>query len=159
MSSWGRGLLQSEDDDAIAADLADMLGCKLLYVQKEEVAEIVQRLNDGLLSQKFDKILSANFKPATSYHKRERIVVILGMLAMQLGAEIESRHLTALRVLRPWLHNLEQQLQLATALQEYKNDGTPWMLGSKDSRTTDASRFIGKTEYDLGDEFWFSGLG
>lgn len=127
MGCWGKGLLQSDDDYEIARDLSDMLGCELLFVDKQEDTRIsvVAKLDSGVLSQKFDKILSADFQPRTTHHKRERMAVILGMLAMEVGAKIEDRHLTALRVLRPWLPTIEQQLQLVVALDEYKNDGTP----------------------------------
>ncbi|KAI0013495.1 hypothetical protein F4779DRAFT_640867 [Xylariaceae sp. FL0662B] len=165
MVCWGRGLLQSDDDYDIAHDLDSMFGCNLSRAgdvgdtDADDRAATVQKLNDGLLSQKFDKILSADFRPPTSYHARSRVAVVLGLLAMQLGAVFETRHLDALKVLRRFLPTLEQQLQLVTALAEYKNDGTPWRLGSKDLDETMAARAIGVTDYDLGDEFWYSGLG
>ncbi|XXG94543.1 alpha-1,6-mannosyltransferase [Hypoxylon texense] len=156
MVVWGKGLLQSEDDNTIIADLSAMFGFRLLGVNKERET-IAEMLNGGLLAQKFDRILSPAFQPNTSHHKRERVAIILGILAMEAGATIESRHLTALKVLRPWLPNMEQQLQLVTALDEYKNDGTPWVLGSKSLSQKMATE--AKTDFDLGDEFWFSGLG
>lgn len=157
MGVWGKGLLQSDDDCDITGDLAEMFGFELLSADKETREGIVEKLNGGLLAQKFDKILSPAFQSRTGHHKRERVAIILGVLAMGMGAIIESRHLTALKVLRPWLPNMEQQLQLITALDEYKNDGTPWVLGSKPLPEVMASH--GKREFDLGDEFWFSGLG
>lgn len=160
MVVWGRGLLQSDDDYQIAKDLSAMFGCQLLYPKEEDDKEgTIKKMNDGLLSQKFEKILSADFRPPSSYQKRERIAIILGMLAMELGAKIEERHMTALRVLRPMLPTIEQQVQLVTALDEYKNDGTPWRAGSKGLLDTTDSKELGKTDFDLGDEFWFSGLG
>jgi hypothetical protein len=79
-------------------------------------------------------------------------------MAMQLGANIESRHIDSLRYLRHALPTILQQLQLLTALDEYKNDGTSWIMESKGLVET-ASTQGNKTEYDNGDEFWFSGLG
>ncbi|KAI1466734.1 uncharacterized protein F4812DRAFT_432614 [Daldinia caldariorum] len=81
------------------------------------------------------------------------------MLAMELGVIIEPRYLSMLRVLRPFLTTLEQQLQFVTALDEYKNDGTPWETGSKGLIDTRDSLQRGPRKYDLGDEFWYSGLG
>ncbi|KAI1107543.1 hypothetical protein F4804DRAFT_329275 [Jackrogersella minutella] len=164
MGVWGRGLMQSDDDYDIASDLSEMCECQLVFMGEEEVEEreeeySVKRLNDGVLSQKLDKILSADFQPRTSHHKRERVAIILAMLAMELGIKIEDRHMVALQVLRPWLPTIEQQLQLLTALDEYKNNGTPWKSGSKNLAQTMHARECGKGEYDLGDEFWFSGLG
>ncbi|KAI0135409.1 hypothetical protein F4814DRAFT_444230 [Daldinia grandis] len=160
MPAWGKGLMQSDDDYDIANDLSDMCDCDLIYpTEEEDRSGTIKKLNDGLLSQKFEKILSSDFKPTTEHHKRERIAVILGMLAMELGVIIEDRHLRALRILRPWLPTLEQQLQLVTALDEYKNDGTPWETGSKGLIDTRRAEKRGPQKYDLGDEFWFSGLG
>ncbi|KAI0383949.1 hypothetical protein F5Y04DRAFT_287133 [Hypomontagnella monticulosa] len=160
MVVWGRGLLQSDDDYQIADELSAMFGRELLYPGKEHDKEgTIKMMNDGLLSQKFEKILSADFKPPLSHQKRERFVIILGLLAMELGARIEDRHMMALRVLRPMLPTIEQQVQLVTALDEYKNDGTPWQSGSKGLFDREDARKLGKTQFDLGDEFWFGGLG
>ncbi|CAJ2501668.1 Uu.00g045210.m01.CDS01 [Anthostomella pinea] len=161
MGVWGLGLLQSDDDYDIESDLDDMFGLNLFQPTDEaESVATVEKLNtDRFLAKKFDKILTATFvPPRAAYQQRDRIAVILGMLAMQLGAKIESQHMRMLRLLRPALPTLEQQLQLLAALDGYKNDGTQWESGSKslmDATTTKGDA----TEYDLGDEFWFSGLG
>ncbi|KAI1481710.1 hypothetical protein F4774DRAFT_407591 [Daldinia eschscholtzii] len=160
MVAWGKGLMQSDDDYDIANDLSDMCDCDLIYPTEDEGrSETIKKLNDGLFSQKLEKILAADFRPATSYHKRERIAIIFTMLAMELGVIIEPRYLRMLKVLRPMLPTLEQQLQLVTALDEYKNDGTPWETGSKGLIDTKKSAERGPNKFDLGDEFWFSGLG
>ncbi|OTA92124.1 hypothetical protein M434DRAFT_32124 [Hypoxylon sp. CO27-5] len=159
MVVWGRGLLQSDDDYEIANDLSEMCQCQLLYPRIDDRKDAIKKLNDGLLSQKFDKIFAADFQPRSSNHKRERVAIIFGMLAMELGVIIENRHLLALQVLRPFLPTIEQQLQLITALEEYKNDGTPWESGSKSRHDTEKSKARGRSPFDLGDEFWFSGLG
>ncbi|KAI1382075.1 hypothetical protein F4677DRAFT_14329 [Hypoxylon crocopeplum] len=160
MGIWGRGLMQSTDDYRIVSELSEMFGCQLHDLDEEEdMADTVRKLDNGLLAEKFDKILSVDFKPRTSYHKRERVAIILGMLAMELGAKVEDRHMTALRVLRPCLPTMEQQLQLVTALTEYKNDGTSWKSGSKGLAATMSSKNSRNLDHDLGDEFWFSGLG
>lgn len=159
MGCWGRGLFQSDDDYDIVRDLSAMFGCDIFTPENEERAGIVKQLNDGLLARKFDKIMAHNFQPATSYHSRDRIVIILGILAMQLGAKIEHRHLTAMKVLRSKLPDMVQQLQVVTALDEYKNNGTEWVLGSKGLVDTMGYAADGKTEYENGDGFWSSGLG
>lgn len=163
MGIWGEGLMQSDDDCEIASDLCEMTGLELLSID-EKTREIArEKLNGGLLAQKFDKILSPTFQPRTSHHQRGRVAIILGMLAMGLGATIEGRHLAALNVLRRWLPTMEQQLQLVTALDEYKNNGTCWIMGSKSedeaAASKNARRKNRKNKFDLGDEFWFSGLG
>ncbi|KAI1090424.1 hypothetical protein F5B19DRAFT_494476 [Rostrohypoxylon terebratum] len=152
MAIWGRGLMQSEDDYEIARDLEIMCGCKLIFSKKDEDKKVdsVQILNGGMFSKLFEKILTASFRPLTSYHKRERIAIIFATLSMELSVKIDDRFLTALHVLRPWLPNIEQQLQLFTALNEYKNDGTPWVSGSKN---------LEDTLETSGDELWYSGLG
>ncbi|KAI2629851.1 hypothetical protein GGR54DRAFT_282011 [Hypoxylon sp. NC1633] len=165
---WGKGLLQSHDDYQIAKDLSKMFDCKLFYPVEEDKEDTIKKLNDGLLAKMFDKVLERDFQPLTSYHKRERVAIILGILAMLLGAIIEDRHMRALRLLRPWLPNMEQQLQLVTALDEYKNDGTPWELGSKgplalqntgDFPVIEGSEGQAVVPFDCGDEFYYSGLG
>ncbi|KAI1333358.1 hypothetical protein F5Y16DRAFT_11487 [Xylariaceae sp. FL0255] len=119
---------------------------------------------DDLLERKFEKIMSPNFKPLTEYHTRERIVVVLGMLAMQTGAILTDEHKAALRALRRLLPNVEQQAQLLAAVEGYKNDGvTPWISGSKTFAEVEASRAKEKNEGavtgEAEDEFWFGGLG
>lgn len=144
--------MQSEDDYEVAKDLEIMCGCKLIFGKEDEQKkkESVQILNGGKFSKLFEKILTAGFRPLTSHHKRERLAVILAMLSMELGVKIEDRFISALYVLRPWLPNMEQQLQLFTALNEYKNDGTPWVSGSKN---------LEDAVETSGDELWYSGLG
>ncbi|KAI1415915.1 hypothetical protein F5Y13DRAFT_155659 [Hypoxylon sp. FL1857] len=159
MVVWGRGLMQSHDDFEIARDLSEMCQCRLLFPRGKEREETIKKLNDGLLSQKFEKIFAADFQPRSRHHKRERVAIIFGMLAMELGCIIEGSHLLSLQILRPFLPTIEQQLQLVTALEEYKNNGTPWESGSKCFVDAQCSKARGRSPFDLGDEFWFSGLG
>lgn len=126
------------------------LGSSFGKEDEQKKKESVQILNGGKFSKLFEKILTAGFRPLTSHHKRERLAVILAMLSMELGVKIEDRFISALYVLRPWLPNMEQQLQLFTALNEYKNDGTPWVSGSKN---------LEDAVETSGDELWYSGLG
>ncbi|KAI5927802.1 hypothetical protein F4810DRAFT_283473 [Camillea tinctor] len=169
MGCWGPGLLQSDDDHAIARDLDDMLGVPLSSLLSSRFfspssPSLAHQLDapahpsspTTLLNSKLDKILSGNagalsyFAP---YHPRERIIVILALLGMCAGAKIEGRHRDSLRVLRPALSTVEQQVQLLAALDGYK-EGTPWVLplgcGKEDERD---KLGIGR------DGFWFGGLG
>ncbi|KAI1208093.1 uncharacterized protein F4807DRAFT_462177 [Annulohypoxylon truncatum] len=157
MGVWGPGLMQSDDDYEIAKDLSAMCGCQLLFEKKDEhkKEDTIRILNNGMFSKQLDKIFSSGFQPLTSHHKRERVAIIFAMLAMELGVRIEGHYLTSLHVLRSWLPTLEQQLQLFTALNEYKNNGTPWITGSKNFAEMQSS----KTDLGLGDPFWYSGLG
>ncbi|KAL7629451.1 hypothetical protein AAE478_000971 [Parahypoxylon ruwenzoriense] len=158
MIMWGTGFFQSDRDLAIAKDLFQMLGRGLVSLEEWKITEdTVKRLNSGLLAENFDKVLSAHFKPHNSRHKREYVAVILGMIAMDFGARIEDRHMKALRLLRPWLPTIDMQLQLVTALDEYKNDGTAWKLERKCPKQLAASSKKDSTEYDL--EFWITGVG
>ncbi|KAI1385034.1 uncharacterized protein F4822DRAFT_446123 [Hypoxylon trugodes] len=160
MATWGPGLLQSDDDYEIAEHLSRLAGVNLLCPHDhEDYPKIVKKLNDGGISDLFQRIMSSDFKPDRSYHKRERVPIILGMLAMCLGVIIENSHLAQLGVLRPWLPIVEQQVQLVTALDEYKNNGTPWQSGSKNREETMRAKEVGPSKYDLGDEFWGNGLG
>ncbi|KAI2468824.1 hypothetical protein F4781DRAFT_432058 [Annulohypoxylon bovei var. microspora] len=161
MGIWGPGLMQTDDDYEIAIDLSAACGCQLVFEKRDEhkKGDTIKILNDGVLSKQLDKILSGDFRPHTSYHKRERVAVVLTMLAMELGAKIETRQLTTIQVLRPLLPTMEQQLQLFTALDEYKNDGTPWITGSKNFKETRGAAPSGKMNSGLGDPFRYSGLG
>ncbi|KAI0890070.1 uncharacterized protein GGS22DRAFT_183421 [Annulohypoxylon maeteangense] len=158
MGVWGPGLMQCDDDYEIAKDLSEMCGCQLLFEgagQHEKKEDTIRTLNGGVFSKKFDRIFSANSRPLTSHHRRERLLIIFAMLAMRLGVRIESDHLRHLHLLRPWLPTMEQQLQLFTAVEEYKNDGTPWITGSKNLAEMQTS----KANPGLVDPFWYSGLG
>ncbi|KAI1828118.1 hypothetical protein F4861DRAFT_244106 [Xylaria intraflava] len=168
MGKWGPGLLQSDDDADIAADLATMFGFPLgppfsspassTSPPAFDHAATAVKLNAGnLLHHKFAKIMEPTFVPLTSHHTRERIAIVLGMLAAQTGAVLSSEHLVALRMLRPTLPTIEQQVQLVTMLYEYANDGaTPWISGSKTLAETMQSS---NNDRDTMDLFWYSGLG
>ncbi|ORY66277.1 uncharacterized protein BCR38DRAFT_408232 [Pseudomassariella vexata] len=130
MGIWGFGFLESDDDLDMAAELGEMLGCELLVPPEKEKAAIISKLSNGVLSKCFDRMLDAAFRPKTEYYARSRLIMLLGILAMRLGATIEEHHIRAMKVLRPQLPTLYLQIQLATALAQYKNNGTPWVLGS-----------------------------
>ncbi|KAH9902016.1 hypothetical protein F4778DRAFT_735922 [Xylariomycetidae sp. FL2044] len=151
--------MQSDDDFDIVNDLSKMMGLDMFQPRNEEERQsAVCKLNDGLFTRKFDMILEPGFEPYSSHHAPGRIAVILGILAMLLGAKISDKHMNQLRILRIGLGTMEEQLQLLTALDEYKNNGTRWVSGSKlqvETRECDGRA----SEYDIGDEFWFSGLG
>ncbi|KAK7924941.1 hypothetical protein PG985_006995 [Apiospora marii] len=160
MSSWGRGLLQSDDDYKVAEELGAMFGCDILRFSESERNGIVQKMGeDGLLSRKLDKILSPQFVPPISHQSRPRMAVILVILAMRLGAKVDGEYMNLMHTLAPHLRNMFEQLQLVTALDEYKNNGTPWILGSKNREETEKAKEVGRTCYDAGDEFFYSGLG
>ena len=57
--------------------------------------------------------------------------MILGVLAMQLGARTSDESMRMMRVLRPCLRHIFNQLQIVTALDENKNDSTRWVLCSR----------------------------
>ncbi|KAI1459091.1 hypothetical protein F4805DRAFT_100905 [Annulohypoxylon moriforme] len=158
MGIWGPGLMQCDDDYEIAKDLSEMCGCQLLFEGKDQDSkkdDTIKVLNNGGFTKQLDKIFSADFRPPTSHHKRERIAIIFTMLAMELGVKIKRLHLDYIHILRSWLPTMEQQLQLLTALEEYKNDGTPWISGSKNLAEVQSS----KTDSGLLDPLWYSGLG
>ncbi|TGJ79896.1 hypothetical protein E0Z10_g8867 [Xylaria hypoxylon] len=172
MGVWGSGLLQSDDDADIAADLERIFGFPLCPSFSSlstspsppafNRALTAEKLDtDNLLSSTFAKILTPTFVPLSAHHKRERIAVVLGMLAMQTGARLSSKHMRALRMLRWTLPTIEQQVQLVAALDGYVNDGiTPWVSGSKTFAETAQARGTDETKKcELGDEFWYSGLG
>ncbi|KAI0600235.1 hypothetical protein F4775DRAFT_599361 [Biscogniauxia sp. FL1348] len=169
MGCWGRGLLQSDDDHAIASSLDSMLGVPLSSLlapsplpspsslARQLDAPITANSSTTLLASKLDKVLSGtaplpHFAP---YHPRERIVVVLAVLGMRAGARLEDRHRDALRVLRPALATLEQQVQLVAALDGYK-EGVPWVLPRGCSSNSEG---FAEEEEEGVDEFQFRGLG
>ncbi|KAI1498250.1 hypothetical protein F5X99DRAFT_432113 [Biscogniauxia marginata] len=164
MCAWGLGLLQSDDDFIIALSLDVMLGCCISSTPKSEAGRqaLQHKLNsNGLLASKLDMFLSGTIYPLPPclYLTPERYFLILAVRAMAAGARLEERHLDALHRLRPTLPTLEQQLQLMAVLDGYKNDGTHWILGSKGLFETISSMVTGRSKYNLGHEFLFSGLG
>ncbi|KAI0164911.1 hypothetical protein GGR57DRAFT_217222 [Xylariaceae sp. FL1272] len=172
MGVWGCGLLQNDDDADIAADLCTSFGFPLCAPFSSSAAALSEpfdhaataaKLNqDDLLRRKFAKILQPSFTPLTPHHKRERIAIVLGILAMQTGAIIEEQHLQALRILRRTLPTIEQQVQLVAALDGYANDGaTVWVSGSKTQMEKIETEVATNKKEDKSDEdeFWFSGLG
>ncbi|KAK8042289.1 hypothetical protein PG993_006812 [Apiospora rasikravindrae] len=160
MSSWGRGLLQSDDDYKIAEELGAMFGCDILTFSESQRAVIVNKMEtDGLLSRKLEKILSPQYVPPLSYLSRSRMAVLLVILAMRLGARVDAEYMNLMHTRAPRLRNMFEQLQFMTALDEYKNNGTPWIMGSKNRKETEKAKKVGRTAYDAGDEFFYSGLG
>lgn len=120
MSSWGRDLLQSDDDYKIAEELGGMFGCNILITRSMRELALLRRWRMAAFSRKLDKIMSQHFVLWISYHSRYRMVFILVVMAMLLGAKVEGEHLDPVRSLAPHLRNMLEQLQLVTALDEYQ---------------------------------------
>lgn len=79
-----------------------------------------EKLDDGRLSKTFDRYLGEKHFQAYSF-------VLLGALAMMLGARIELKYQNILRGIycKTQLYD-EGKMQFKLGLDGYKNDGTPW---------------------------------
>jgi hypothetical protein len=167
--SWGRGLLQSDDDEFVVTHLENVLGFPLClpfwlkgpswHSPAFERERTARELNtDYRLTYTFDEILSGRSVVPLNGLPKERVAIVFGMLAMQTGAILDNIHLDTLRDLRRKLPTLEQQLQVVAALDGYPNDGTVhWVSGSKTLEEVYAP--VSPHFCDIGDEFWHSGLG
>lgn len=94
MGSWDRGLLQSADEYDIASELGNMIGCDFMNFTDENRDEIAHKLNDdSLVASKFGKLLSPAFQPRSEYRTREKMLLILGILAMELGVKFSHEHI------------------------------------------------------------------
>ncbi|EON63549.1 hypothetical protein W97_02777 [Coniosporium apollinis CBS 100218] len=122
MGAWGYGLLQSDHDYDCAGNLSDEAGIELFYPEDPEATR--KKLDDGTLSRLFDNHENRTFSPKCT-------TIILGVLAMQVGAKIEDRHLDLLRsIYRSAGLYEEGERQMRKALERYKNDGTPYSIDS-----------------------------
>ena len=95
MGCWGYGLLQSDSDHDVASEISSDAGFELyLYWDMEGGALGLegtrQKLNEGVFNTLFNK-----YKSAT--HGGEFYVVILVVLAMQVGATISKRQIAYTR--------------------------------------------------------------
>ncbi|KAI0482991.1 hypothetical protein GGR56DRAFT_670808 [Xylariaceae sp. FL0804] len=175
--AWGRGLMQSDEEMATAAELERCLGLapqRLTSMPPRELSDDTR----ALMAATLDFLLSA---PAGSLgpslgplltptppllrtllrrmrQPRERVAIVLAVLIMRAGVPLEPRHVRLLRGLRYSLPTIEMQLQLVAALDQSR-DGVPWILGSKNKDYTVRAAMDGPTEYDRGNEFYYSGLG
>jgi hypothetical protein len=120
MGAWGYGLLQSDPDLDHAAQLSEVIGVELYYPENPD--EVRRTLDHGALSKTFDRYLAE--KPPQTY-----AIVILAVLAMKLGAKIETKYMNILRgIYQSTKLFPKSKKQFKEGLDTYKNDGTPWDL-------------------------------
>lgn len=176
MSTWGRGIFQCESDLAIANWITQLAGYNIACPNDFERSWVSKQLEAGDLEE-LDRRIATNASSesiwvhiggrlslptrASPMAAVARCRIILLLLAMQLGVKIDDELLCERRSLYSSLPNPIQKLQFLTAANLYKNNGTPWILGSKNYHDTMLARnYTGKYtfKFDCGDELWFSGL-
>lgn len=135
MGAWGGGLFQSDQDLDIAGEISDEAGMNLEMVDDEEMGgkglEATRKaLNDGVLKRLFEKYRQA--KPSYGFWESSNkyYLVILGALAMQIGAQIEADRMDLLRSVYKGAGLMDEGLvQFQHALKSYQA-GTPWNFNS-----------------------------
>ncbi|KAF2103677.1 hypothetical protein NA57DRAFT_69890 [Rhizodiscina lignyota] len=120
MGAWGYGLFQSDPDLDHADQLSEVAGVDLLH--PENPAKVRRTLDKGVLAKTFDRYLAD--KPLQKYS-----IVLLGALAMMLGAKINAKYMNVLRGMYNDTELFPQsKKQFKSGLDSYRNDGTPWDL-------------------------------
>ena len=105
--------------------------------EEEEVMtteEKIKELNDGKLTEVFDQFYQEykNDKKDKSWMSGggERPLALFCLMAMELGAIFKTKQLASLRRAARDLDTVYEQLLVFAAVDEYKNNGTPWVLYS-----------------------------
>lgn len=99
-------------------------GIELYRVKEDYREEICTHLDSGLLDTLFDRYLNETYR-------QDYAIVILGALAMRLGARLNDAQLKVL-----WRLTFRVEMykkgkdQMYEAIRNYKNDGTPWQFDS-----------------------------
>lgn len=119
MGAWGYELFQSDNDLEWIDYICDEAGTTLDY--PDNAGEVRKELDNGLLAKTFERYLGE--KDVQEYG-----ILMLGILAMQLGARMDDKYLNIMR----GIYNRDCGLyplgkaQVKLALDAYRNDGTPW---------------------------------
>jgi hypothetical protein len=123
------GLFETKDDIYMCKRIQAEAGVNLYTCQDFERVEVIGKLNSGLLDREFEKYLKPNPLDHMLPDDRKRKIILLGMMALRLGVTMHPQILLTMRLILRTLPNIAQQLQVLTALDEYK-DGEPYSVGS-----------------------------
>ena len=145
MGYWGEGIFQNDTDldNAIyisrtACEIAGDAGLNFNMPRNRE--ELVTKLNNGLFVQLLQRFLA---------EKNEDYIVLLGALAMKLGATVNE---DAKKSIRASLHSAYMhepaKKQVMKGLKEYKNNGEAWNFNSSGLLETAAMKMADEAEYD-----------
>lgn len=137
MGRWGAELFQGDNDLDIIDEFASQLEVEDLYYS-EKPEEVRDKLNDGRLTKKLDEIFEFTRTPYNELTVEQRACsaafwgwkagyVLLCAAAMCVGATISKDHMKKLAVIYKTAEIYpEGRQQVAKALKEYPNDGTPY---------------------------------
>ena len=122
MGAWGYGLLMSDQELDIMADISNEAGklakiphFSFWYPQDQD--EVVRKLNDGIFHQLLEKFKAKKWKHG---------IIYLGALSMRLGVTISQEDMQVLSnaLKRTRMYEMAKW-QMDCALKGYKN-GEPW---------------------------------
>ena len=130
MARDGPGFLNGDQDADLASEISRLVGFEMYAVEDEKKEERVKDLNNHKLDVVFEYLYKVYKDGKSPFGGDERPLVLFSLMAMQLGATFEKEHLGLLREAARQLPTVYEQLMALTAVDEYKNNGTPWILES-----------------------------
>lgn len=136
MAIDGPGFFAGDQDFDALSELAVMAGFDTMQADEDGKEERVKALNDGKFTEVFDKLYrdyqdsKSSRQPWWAKEGAERDLVLFCLAAMEHGALIQKKQVYLLRCLARKLPTVYQQMLVIAATDEYKNDGTPWILES-----------------------------
>lgn len=137
MARDGPGFFQGDGDFDECSDISLLVGFDMTTFEEEsddEKAEKLQELNHGKLTEVFDQLYQVykDDKKDKSWMSGggERALVLFCLMAMERGAIFKTKQLAYLRKAARELETVYEQLLVFAAVDEYKNNGTPWVLYS-----------------------------
>lgn len=146
MGYWGEGIFQNDTDLDNEIDIGQA-ACKITgdseirFYNPRNRQEVVNKLNGGLFQQLLQQFLS---------NKEKDYIVILGALAMQLGATVSDDDKKTIRAnLKGAYMHQPAKAQVRKALNEYKSNGEGWDFESSGlDETVMMTAAAGKGGYD-----------
>ena len=145
MGYWGEGIFQNDTDLDNAGDINEAArqitgDTKLDIEMPRDREEVVAKFNNGLFGQLLRRYLA---------EKNKDFIVILGALAMKLGATVseDARKFIRASLKSAYMHEPAKK-QVRKALKEYKNNGEAWNFSSPGLLDTVETKFANEAEYD-----------
>lgn len=150
MGAWGFGLFQSDADLDLICEIDSLAQAYLPPKSSLEYPENRDVVRDALDQGSLAQILA-------QFPSSPTATVYTIVLAMQLGAKIsdEQRKMLGKQVEQGSFYDVAKQ-QVARAVKDYPNDGTPWEFNSLGLMDTMSLKGAGVTQEQL-DKFMATG--
>ncbi|KAF5005683.1 hypothetical protein FDECE_7882 [Fusarium decemcellulare] len=168
MVTWGCNILHTDDVKYFSAIIDSITREFLAYAEGEEDNDftvcnplpenqtlVTEMLENGLLDAILEEIAFRYFASLPTIGAGRYMYILAVVISMKYGATISTAHIDFARACSCQLVSPFHQVQVITACDEYKNDGTPWIFEAKDARTLARA----KTKGGRGDRKLGNGLG